>query len=185
MRMPPSSTGFSLRESRLIFERESGFGEHMKDYGHDLADTYVHGKKGLDRVLGAVGLAGNLLFKGGDELYKGAVGQKFNAPHGIAGHTRADIVSLFGNIWHFRPLRAAGDVWSLATGDIPLDALNLLTGNTLGSTRSHTRASLSTVLSSSTHTPVSTRRKERALLDSPYERTSQYTRNGARTAQSA
>jgi len=140
VRMVPLFNGMPLRESRLIFERESSFGDHMKDYGKDLSSTYFSGKKGLDRGLGAVGAAANVVLKAGDEIFKGILGQKYNAPHGIAGHTRADLASLFGNVVHFRPIRAAGDVWSLATADIPLDAINLVTGNNLGSMRSQTHA---------------------------------------------
>lgn len=135
-----SRTGFSLRESRLIHVRESGFGEHMKDYGRDIKETYLQNKKGLDRGLGAIGAAASVILKGGDELFKGAIGQKFHSPHGIAGHTRADLKSLVGNVVHFRPLRAAGDVWSLATADVPLDTINLLTGNNLSTNRSNTRS---------------------------------------------
>lgn len=139
MIQPFSPAGFSLRETRLLAVRESGFGEHMKDWGGDLKDTYFEGKKGLDRGLGAIGAAANVILKGGDEIFKGAIGQKYNAPHGIAGHTRADLKSLMGNVVRFRPIRAAGDIWSLATADIPLDTINLLTGNNLSGGRSATR----------------------------------------------
>lgn len=141
-----SLNGFSLRESRLTYARESGFGEHMKEYGNDLKDVYFTGKTGLDRGLGAIGAAANVVLKAPDELFKGAIGQKFSAPHGIAGHTRADVKSLFRNIFTAHPLRAASDLWSLATADVPLDAINLLTGNNLSETRRNTRAAVAYTL---------------------------------------
>jgi len=143
----PSRNGFSLRENRLITERESGFGEHMGEYGRDLKATYSAGKKGmLDTTLGAVGAAANVVLKGPDELFKGAVGQKYNAPHGIAGHTRADLGSLFDNVVHLRPIRAAGDVWSLATADVWMDLINAGTGNNLSAQKNATRTEIDHVL---------------------------------------
>jgi hypothetical protein len=142
-----SRNGFSLRESRLIYERESGFGEHMKDWGRDLKTTYFEGKDNLvDQTLGAVAAAANVVLKGTDEVVKGVLKQPYNPPHGIAGHTIADAKSLIGNVVHLRPFRALGDAASLVFSDIPMDTVNLLTGNGLNKSRHNTRAAIDKTL---------------------------------------
>lgn len=143
-----SKNGFSLKESRLLYERESTFGDHMKAYGQDLKETYIEDKADLvDRTLGIVGAAANVVLKGPDQLYKGIVGQPYNIPHGIAGHTITDTKSLIKNVFTLHPLRALGDASSLIFSDIPMDAVNLVTGNGLGHTRRNTREAIDKTLS--------------------------------------
>jgi hypothetical protein len=136
-------------ERRLLYKRGSGFWEHMRAYGNNFMETYYHNNnaKGvLDYMQGAVGAAANILLKAGEQIYKGAVGQKFNEPNGILGHTRADLRSLLSNIVHIRPLRALGDAWSLATSDLPMDVINGLTGNNLNEHQRKTRNAISHTL---------------------------------------
>ncbi len=142
-----SRNGFSIRESRLTYERESSFGDHMKEYGRDVRDTYFTGKEGIvDQTLGAVGAVANVALKGTDQLYKGIVGQRYNSPHGIAGHTIADTKSLIKNVFTLHPLRALGDASSLVFSDVPMDAVNLLTGNGLNNGRHSTRSAIDKTL---------------------------------------
>ncbi len=125
----------------------SEFSGHMKEYGRDVKTTYIDGKKGVvDMTLGAVGAAANLVLKGPDQLYKAAVGQEYNAPHGIAGHTIADTKSLIKNVFTLHPLRALGDASSLIFSDIPMDAINLVTNNGLNHSTRSTRAAIDKTL---------------------------------------
>lgn len=121
--------GFS--EARLI-KRESGFGEHMMDYGRDIRDTYLSNKKGiLDTTLGAVMTAASVIAEGPDQAYDAILGREYHRPSGIAGRTRRDIGLLLKDVVTLHPLRALGDAWRIATSDLILDGGDALTGNRL------------------------------------------------------
>jgi hypothetical protein len=137
VRILPASIGFSLRESRLIALRESSFGDHMKDYGHDLKDTYISGRKGtFDRVAGAAMIPVSAILEGPDQIFDGILGRKYEAPAGVAGRTRRDIKLLFKDVFTLHPIRAAADAWKLATSDLILDSGDLVTGSRINKTRS-------------------------------------------------
>ncbi len=140
-------SGFSLKESHLLYERESSFSDHMGAYVEDVKGTYFRGKKGVvDRTLGAIGGLANVGLKGPDQVFKGIVGQSYNSPHGIAGHTRADTLSLIKNVFTGHPIRALGDASSLIFSDVPMDAINLVTGNGLNHSTHSTRAAVGKTL---------------------------------------
>lgn len=104
---------------------ESSFGEHMGEYGKDIWSTYVTaGVKEKDPIKMATGVVMtplSLLLEGPDHLYAGLVGQKYEAPTGIAGRIRRDAGMLLKDVVTLHPLKALGDAWRLGTSDWILD----------------------------------------------------------------
>lgn len=121
------------RENRLIFrQRESSFGEHMKEFGKDLWDTNIAGKRGVfDRISGGVMAAVSTVLEGPDHVYDAALGREYIEPKGIAGRIMRDTGLLAKDIFTLHPLRALGDAWKLLTSDWILDAGDAITGNRL------------------------------------------------------
>lgn len=132
---PPVGAG----EHRLI-ARNAGFGNHMADYGRDLGSTYFSNKKGLVDRAGSAAMAGlSVVLEGTDQIYDAILGREYVAPKGIVGRTRRDLGLLFKDVFTFHPLRAAGDVWRLATSDWILDGGDMVTGNRLNTRSAATK----------------------------------------------
>ena len=128
-------------ETRMIAlrrEGESGFWEHMQDYGRDIGNTYISqgiGEKDpVKTVTGAFMLPLSVLLEGPDQVWSGITGQRYEAPRGLIGRTRRDMGLLLQDIFTLHPLRAAGDVWRMATSDWILD-----TGDVIGNHQHGTR----------------------------------------------
>ncbi len=130
------------RERRLLLkgQRESGFWEHLRDFGTDFNETYIEGmgrKDTLDKITAAFAGAMQVILRGGDAVYDAAIGRKFEAPHGIAGNTWRDLKALGSDVLHLRPLHILGDVWKLATSSIPQDIGDGLAGLRQSSIHQH------------------------------------------------
>lgn len=120
-----------ITERRLIRLKE-GFGNHMADYGRDLGGTYFKSKKGILDRAGSAAMAGlSVIFEGTDQLYDALMGREYVAPKGLLGRIQRDTWLLLKDVFTLHPLRAAGDIWRLATSDLILDGGDLITGNRL------------------------------------------------------
>lgn len=119
----------------------------MAGYLKDIVDTYIVGpwqQKGaiVQKAAGVPAAIANVFFRGGDEVLRWFSGQEYQAPQGILGNTRRDIGNLLGNLLpnNFHPLKAASNLWSIVSGDIPADIKDALLGF-----RSRARAALAGV----------------------------------------
>lgn len=103
-----------------------------KGYLADTWETYVTTpwKQGgnIKRALGPVAGAANVFWRGFDEALRAVSGQEYQAPQGIMGNTRRDVGALLSNVFHLRPLKAASNAWSIVSGDIPADLVDMVGG---------------------------------------------------------
>lgn len=104
----------------------------MAGYLADTWNTYIAGpwkEPGLVRkAFGPLAAGANLFVRGFDEALRAMSGQEYQSPEGIMGNTRRDIGNLLGNLLPntFHPLRAASNAWSVLSGDVPADILDII-----------------------------------------------------------
>jgi hypothetical protein len=120
-----------LAERRLIALMDT-MGDNLREYGRDWSQTYIvepwKSNDPVQVIIGGVGAAASAVLEGTDVLWSGLVDEKYEPPDGMAGRITRDVRLLVTNIGTFHPLRAVGNLWRLATSDIPLTFIDVAGG---------------------------------------------------------
>jgi hypothetical protein len=113
-RMMMRGTSVGLREARLL---------RLKGYPGDVSDTYVQ-----NGLIGAAAGGASLILEGVDQGLRAISGRAYEAPTGIMGRTRRDLLALFGHVGKGEFVKAGTAAWSIVSGDIVMDGIDVVGG---------------------------------------------------------
>ncbi len=92
-------------------------------YPSDVKETYFDGT-----LLGAAGGVLSVAVEGVDQGIRAVSGRTYEAPSGFAGRTIRDTRAAFLHLFNGEFLQSGSAVWSVISGDIIMDAWDLING---------------------------------------------------------